>query len=244
MLNTAPFFDCIFNNSSHNAIMIMSVAGVIQQVNAAFTTAYGYSTEDLKSKNFRVLYIEKDQTTRRPEIELNETNRQGFGADENYLVHKDGTLVWVSGESILIKTEGSASIVKIIHNIHAQKQLERYLLASSDLLDSLFESVKSGLLLLDSQARIIKTNAAFLKMFGLDTPTTEGSRIQEIPHSFWGDDEVRNDIRKAMVHGENINKEYISGNDKSNFCRFHIISKSILGEDIPGKRLLLVVKNV
>lgn len=244
MLNTAGFFDSIFNNSSQNAIMIMNGDGFIEQINEAFTTAYGYSSEDLKSKHFRVLYTEKDQTLQRPEMELNETRRQGSGSDENYLVHKDGTPIWVSGESVLVKTDSSDSIVKIIHNIHAQKQLERYLLASSELLDSLFNSVNSGLLLLDAQIRIIKTNAAFNKMFGIDVPVKEGSKIQDIPHSFWHDDEVRNDIRSVIINGERLNKEYISGNDRSDFGHIHLSSKLLIGEDIPEKRLLLVVKKV
>lgn len=244
MLDTAHFFDGIFSNTSQNAIIIMNTDGIIQQVNEAFTIAYGYTTEDLQSKNFRLLYTEKDQTIRRPEIELNTTLRQGSSNDENYLVHKDGTPIWVTGESIIVKTDSSSCIVKIIHNIHAQKQLERYLLASSELLDSLFNSVQSGLLLLDSQIRIVKTNTAFNKMFNIDSPIKQGSKIQDIPHPLWHEDEVKNDIRNAVVSNRRINKEYIYGNDKSDFQKIYITSKFILREETPEKRLLLVVKNV
>ena len=81
-------------------------------------------------------------------------------------------------------------------------------------------------------------------MFGIDVPIKEGSKINDISHPFWHDDEVKNDIRLALVNNERLNKEYISGNDKSNFRRVHISSKSMVGEDVPEKRLLLVVKEV
>jgi PAS domain S-box-containing protein len=242
MIDTSNFFDAIYNNSAQNAIMIMDAKGIIKEVNPAFTIAYGYTTEDLQGKHFKILYTEKDQTILRPEIELNTTHRQGFCGDENYLVHKDSSNVWVTGESILVKTESGTSIVKIIHNIHAQKQLERYLLASTELLDNLFESVHSGLMLLDSQARVVKTNASFRKMFDLATPLLEGSKVQEIANPFWHDDELRKDIRNAVVNGERINKEYITGNEKSNFRRFHIDSKLMVAENTMEKRLLLLVK--
>src|SRR4051794_2203643 len=125
MLDTSHFFDTIFKNVKLNAMLIMNGQGIIIKINEAFSTAYGYSNENLESKNFRMLYTEKDQVTLRPEIELNIIKRQGFSTDENYLVHKDGTHIWVSGESVLVDTGNDTRIVKIIHNIHAQKQLER-----------------------------------------------------------------------------------------------------------------------
>jgi PAS domain S-box-containing protein len=241
MQNTAGYFDAFFTNTRQNAILIMSTDGIIREVNQAFTTAYGYDTEDLQSKQHRVLFTEKDQVKLLPEIELNKTNREGSSSDENYIVHKDGSLVWVTGESVLIKTQSETCIVKVIHNIHAQKQLERYLLASNELLDSLFHSVKTGLLLLDSRMRTIKCNQPFLKLFHLEAPIPEGSKIQEIAHPFWADEELKNDIRNALIKGERINKEYIFGNSPQEFRRIHVSSKVLAGEEHTERKVLLVV---
>jgi PAS domain S-box-containing protein len=242
MMNTADFFSGIFNNARQSAMIIMSNKGIIKQVNEAFSNAYGYTTEDLQSKHFHLLYIEKDKVTLKPEIELNIVMREGCSSDNNYLVHKDGTPIWVSGESILVKTEEFECVVKIIHNIHAQKQLERYLLDGNEMLESLFESVQSALLILDSQMRTVKTNSMFRKMFNLTEPLTEGSKLQDVPHKFWSDEELRSDIRNALVHGHRINKDYILGNDKNDFIKIHITSKLMLGESTHEKGILLVMK--
>ena len=243
MPGTERFFDAIFNNAKANAVLIMDSDGIIQQVNAAFTTAYGYTTEDLKAKHCRILFTEKDQLTRRPEIELYTTHREGASIDENYLVHKDGTPIWVTGESILVETVESKCIVKIIHNIHAQKQLERFLLRTSELLNSLFDSVQqSGLLLIDASLKVIKTNEQFRKIFGVTEPITEGARLQQIPHPFWSTDEIKNDLRSVIVHEIVLNKEYIIEKGEEVFQRLHIASKIIVGEGEAEKRVLLMVK--
>lgn len=245
MINTSQFFDQIFSNSRQNGIIILSVDGIIQQVNEAFATTYGYTTDDLQSKHVRVLYTDKDQATRRPEIELSVTMREGAGSDENYLVHKDGTPIWTTGESILIKNGDSASIVKVIHNIHAQKQLERYLLSSTELLDSLFESVQqSGLLLLDMGMKTIRANSTFHNMFGIPSVIPEGSKLQQIGHRFWQSDEVKNDIRNVIVQGTAINKEFTLPDPGNRSQKIHITSKVIPGEVTQEKRLLLMVKKV
>ena len=244
MLETSEFFNSIFINAKQTAIIIMSNEGIIEEVNESFTTAYGYTTEDLKSKHFRLLYLEKDRIIRMPEIELNTTIREGSSTDENYLVHKDKTPIWVTGESILVKAGNISCIVKIIHNIHAQKQLERYLLASSELLDGLFDSVQqSGLLLLDTQMKTIKANRAFQKIFGITEPVKEGNRLQQIGNSFWNNEEIRNDIKNAIVNNAPINKEF-AGEDNSNPRRLQITSKSIVSDEPGEKKLLLIVKEI
>jgi PAS domain S-box-containing protein len=244
MSDTSHFFEAIYANSKQNAILVMGKDGTIQQVNDAFTMAYGYTTEDLREKHFRVLYLEKDQVTRRPEIELNIVFREGSSSDENYLVHKDGTPIWVTGESVLVKEEESqVRIVKIIHNIHAQKQLERYLMASSELLDSLFESVKSGLLVLDTRMRAVKANKAFKTMFGIGEPIKEGTRLQELTHPFWSGEEIKNDIRNAIVNATSVNKEYIIDDGDNKFRRIQVTSKLIISEELGDKKLLLVMKD-
>jgi PAS domain S-box-containing protein len=241
MPGTAQYFEFIFNNARQNGVLIMDENGIVQKVNSAFTTAYGYTTDDLAQKHFRLLFLEKDQVTRKPELELEQTHREGSGPDENYLVHKDGTPIWVSGESILVKDNAGTCIVKIIHNIHAQKQLERYLLSSTELLDSLFESVpQSGLLLLNTQMKAVKANSTFRKIFGLEEDVHEGARLQDIKHPLWQQDEVKAEVRNALVNGVKINKTFSAGGETSS--RYHITSKLMISDDMTDKTLLLNIK--
>jgi PAS domain S-box-containing protein len=243
MQATQSYFDLIFSQAKVNSIVIMDANGIIDRVNSAFTTAYGYSSDDLRSKHFRVLYLEKDQLTRRPEIELNTTHREGSATDENYLVHKDGTPIWVSGESILVQANDSVQIVKIIHNIHAQKQLERFLLSTSELVDSLFDSVQqSGLLYIDASLKVVKMNQGFKNMFHITETITEGAKLQQIPHPFWSSEEIKTDLRTAMVTGTPVNKEYIIENGDREFRHVQVNSKTIIGDDGSEKRILLMIK--
>lgn len=243
MSDTRQFFDDIFNNTKVNAILVMDQNGYVKNVNDAFTLAYGYTTEDLLDKHFRVLFLEKDQLIRRPEIELNITQREGASSDENYLVHKNGTHIWVTGESVLVKTPESTCVVKIIHNIHAQKQLERYLLHTSELLEGLFESVQqSGLVILDAQMKVVKTNERFKQMFGIVEPVAAGSKLRQLTHPFWNEKELHDDLRNAIVNSTPIQKDYVVNDGNQNFRRLHVASKAIVGDDGSDKQILLVIK--
>lgn len=244
MLKTEDYFNAILNNSTANSIILMDKDGIILHVNNAFTQAYGFTNEDVMSKHFRILYTEKDRTLLRPEIEINTTLRTGSSSDENYIMHKDGTPIWVTGEAILVKTETATGIVKIIHNIHAQKQLERYLLASNELLEDLFNSTASALLLLDGRMRTIKANPAFLKLFKCQSPIIQDGKLQDIAHPFWSENEIKNDVRNIITKNETLKKEYILSNEEGKFSKIEIVSKILSDGVDPEKRILLMIKSV
>lgn len=128
------------------------------------------------------------------------TLQTGASSDENYVVAKNGTPIWVTGEAVLIPSEEGDCIVKVIHSLHAQKQLERYMLASSDLLDSLLESVgEYGIILLDSGLRVLKSNSSFVRMFSLNTPPDKGARLGDLEHILWKDGTVRGSIKNMVI---------------------------------------------
>lgn len=243
MIATQEFFEDIFKNAKTTAILLMTDNGIIETVNDAFTSAYGYTTEDLRAKHFRLLYIEKDQLLRLPEIELANVHRDGSSNDENYLVHKNGVPIWVTGEAVLVKSNENSCIAKITHNIHAQKQLERFLLRTSELLNGLFESVQqSGLLIVDSTLRVVKMNGHFKKMFGVTESVPEGAKLQQIPHSFWQGEEIKNDLRQVLVGGAALNKDYVVRTDDERASQVRIESKTIVEDGGQDKQVLLVIK--
>lgn len=246
-MNTSGFFETLFKNARFNGILIMDVNGIILNMNEAFHLRFGYLIEDLVGQNFSLLFTEKDNATNKPKLELQSVLTEGSGNDENYLVHKDGSKIWVTGESILIEnTKDEKYIVKIVHNIHAQKQLERFLLESHEFLDTVFDSIEeSALLLLDSRLRIIKVNKAFLKMFDQKQPVAAGSRLSELDNAFW---------QRADVKQETINCLVMHNTTETNAFDFENASgvvekvsfRAKLVESVPGaeRKLLIMIKSL
>lgn len=223
----------------------MDKQGIIISINEAFHTRFGYLPEDLIEKNFSVLFTEKDKEINKPQIELQNVLAEGSANDENYLMHKDGNKVWVTGESVLIENStNEAFIVKIVHNIHAQKQLERFLMQSHEFIDNVFDSIdESALLLLDSRLRVIKVNKAFVEMFALKQPVAEGSRLSDIDNLFWHRADVKQEAINFLVKpGETPQKFFEIETESGATKRISLHAKLI--EGIPGaeRKLLIMIK--
>ena len=243
-MDTSGFFETFFNNAEYNGIIIMDKKGIIVNVNKAFHLRFGYATEDLAGKNFCVLFTEKDKAISKPETELQNVLSEGSASDENYLIHKGGNKVWVTGESVLIENkEAEDYIVKVVHNIHAQKQLERFLLQSHEFIDSVFDSIdESGLLMLDSRLRVIKTNKAFLQIFELKQPIEEGCRLSDI-NTFWQRPDVKQQAVNFLVtHNSGEEKIFEMQTDSDLTKKIKLQAKLI--EGVPGteRKLLIMIK--
>ena len=110
------------------SILILNTDGIIIDFNEAFSKTFGYSKEDLIDKNYSILFIEKDINDAVPEIDLSRTIRTGSSLDNNYIVHKNGSQLWVHGESIYTKDDKNRGfLIKLIQDITEQKILEHEL---------------------------------------------------------------------------------------------------------------------
>jgi PAS domain S-box-containing protein len=123
----------------------MNTEGDILKVNKAFSEEFGYSNKEIEGKNFSILFTEEDLKKGKPEAELKKVKSKGVATDDNYMVNKDETMTWVSGESIFVDKHDSENyIIKVFQNIHAQKQLEHFLIESSEFFENIIESIKGS----------------------------------------------------------------------------------------------------
>lgn len=209
MINTEGFFKDIYKNARENSVIVMDNKGYIIQVSRSFTTAFGYAAKDVTGKHFRMLFTLHDRKIKKPENEIKEALAEGSKSDNNYLLHKDGTPIWVMGESLTVEnTDKERYLVKIIHNIHAQKQLERFLLESTEFVDTIFDSIKdTSLIILDSALKVVKTNKAFTKMFGLASSPAEGTRLTQLDGNFWNSPEIKKQLMDIIVNRKALKNE-------------------------------------
>ncbi len=129
----SKLIESIIENSQKTSIFLIDPQGTILDFNTTVTKTFGFERSDLIGQYFGKLFIDKDQRAGLPEQELAGVLADGCADDENYIVRKNGEPLWCSGESIRIKTQDDDTlIVKIIVNIHKQKEMEYHLVAKTE----------------------------------------------------------------------------------------------------------------
>ena len=225
----------------------MDCTGVIFDVNQAFTTNFGYSKNDLKGQNFNILFNEFDRKKKLPELELETVTASGQAQDENYVVDKEGLEVWALGESLLVSNEeGENYIVKDIINLQAKKQLQLFLNETEELLERIFESTKDlSIMILDSRMKIIKANRAFLHLFEISDAPLEGSRLSDLNHPFWRNDEIKNEIRNIIINNQPLrHREFLLETRRGIKKKVKFDSQIIESKTDMGRKIFIMIEDV
>ncbi len=160
------YFESLFNNAIENNVLLMDRNGIILAINEAFTNCFGYNSEDILGKHAMILFTQEDQKKGKPEEEIASVINNGQASDDNYLVTKDRTKIWVSGESTLVtNNSGDVRILKIIQNIHQQKKSEVSIHQLNEFNENILSAIEDVVIVLDINMHILKTNRAFNSLF-------------------------------------------------------------------------------
>jgi PAS domain S-box-containing protein len=246
-MNTSFFFDSYFNHAEINCMLVMERNGTILKVNRAFTKNYGYATEDLQGKYFDILFTEKDKEEGKPELELKTVLKLKQAHDENYIVGKNGTPVWSTGETILVEgDEGQQYLIKDIINLQSKRQLQLFLNQTEELLERVFSSSKDiPMLILDGSMKLVNMNEAFIKLFNLERALPQGSRLAEIDHPFWRGSMLRTELTNILITNQPLRNGKYVVEEKDGSSRAIIINTRVIeGNSDVGKRVFVIVDEV
>ena len=239
-MNTSRFFDQLFNHSKSLAFILMNEDGIILDSNLMFTSTFGYERDEILGKYFKFLFTKEDQDIGKPEVELEICKTKGAARDENYVMHRNGSKIWTSGETIKVVSEDSIIyLAKIIHANHAKKVLEKYVAESNEFIEALFESVMDrGILIIDSRMKIVRCNTAFCSLFQLSDVAVENQRITDLHIPFM--EALKEKIIRVFMGAEKANYQHDIQLQGVHGNTIHVSVQHKLMEFEAEKRLLMV----
>lgn len=193
----------------------MDVDGNILDLNRAFTRNFGYQPDDLKGKNFSILFTEEDRRLQKPQAELLKVNTKGQANDENFIVDKSGKPVWCSGESILVSNDlKQIFIVKDVINLQERKHLTNFFRDTEGILKSMFEnSPEVPMMILDGSLKVQMMNDSFMKLFSIEKNPEPGCRLADLQHELWSNTSMKQELRETMINNVPFRERVFSFSD-------------------------------
>lgn len=210
-LGLPRFLTDLFNNTEQNNILLINVNGHILAINPAFTGCFGYKPDDIVGKHVSVLFTPEDQERGLPEKELEAVLSTGQGYDNNYMVAADDTKTWVSGESVLVKKDdGTPLILKIIQNIHVQKESELELTRINLFNDDILGSISDVVIVLNEDMGLLKANKSFSAVFNPGEKSLGSLNFKALINPHDTDNVLISSISKAFTDGTGFSNIVVS----------------------------------
>lgn len=142
---------------------------VIQRANNSFCKMIGYQEEELKNFTFKNFthpdYISKDEVSM---MRLLAGEMSVYQTEKRY-VRKDNNIIWGSARvSIIRNSKGEVQhFLEMVEDITLRKKAEAELEKSFSILKATLESTADGILVVDSNGRIVQYNQKFCEMWNI-----------------------------------------------------------------------------
>ncbi|MCD4695666.1 MAG: PAS domain S-box protein [Bacteroidales bacterium] len=220
------------------SIVITDTEGTIEYVNPHFTKMTGYTLEEAKGKNPRVLKSgSQGQEYYRGLWQTIKSGETWFGEFHN--VKKNGETFWEKATIGPIKDENGhiTHFIALKEDITEQKKAEIEMLIAQNETAQFLDTAADGLRLFSKDGTILKVNSTFLEMTGLREEEVLGKKCYEVIND--ADCKTNRCIINRVMGGEN----FIEHDTTLNVCNgneLHVISRSKPFFDINGERIGII----
>ena len=207
------FFRLVVESLEDYAVFTTDTEGNISSWNTGAEKVLGYQEREIIGKNIAILFTQEDNRNSVSQHERENALRDGRGQDERQHVKKVGRLFWASGLVFPLYDEQQQfrGFTKILRDVSKQKLVQQRLIDAQAYAESIVETIREPLLVLDKNLCIVSANRSFYKTFRVSKQETEHRYIYELGNGQWNSSELRmllEDILPRDTSFEDYQVEY------------------------------------
>ncbi|WP_341876361.1 ATP-binding protein [Defluviitalea saccharophila] len=168
-----------------DGLIITNTEGDILYINQITTQITGWNAEEAYKNNirdvFKIVNMYTNKALKNPIEKVLETSNIVGLKNHSALITKDGSKKFISASCSPIQSSHGniQGVVIVFREIHRIKQMEEELRLEKDNLQTLFEVIPMGVILIDRDTVIKQVNRAFLSMMGLETTNLIGQKLRD-----------------------------------------------------------------
>jgi len=213
---------------SNDAIFIHDLDGRILDFNQKALDLLGYKGSELLS--LKIADIHPSQELKKSRTAFEKIARDGHINCEICFKKKNGDIFPTEVSSSLFYIKGEKVIQGIVRDITDRKRAEEKLNVEKARLDNLFESAQEGIVMADTEGRVIRVNKEFTRIFGYTAEEILGKYLDElvVPK-----EELKTGIliTKKVARGKNVSFESVRQRKDGTLVDVSILGSPIVLED-------------
>lgn len=181
------FFRMVLESLEEYAVFTTDKDGTISSWNSGAQRLLGYAEPDIIGKPFALIFTPEDSANHAPQGEFAQALQTGRGEDERYHVKKDGTLFWASGLlfPLFDSEKNLRGFTKIVRDLTEQKRAQHLIAEARTYAESIVETIREPLLVLDKDLRVVSANRAFYIAFHATPQETEQQVLYTLGQGQW-----------------------------------------------------------
>ena len=239
------FFEALYKNTVENCVLVLDEQGTVISINKAFENCFGYNHNEVRGQNLSIFFTEEDLKKGKPENEIKNVLTKRQSSDNNYMVKKDKSITWVSGESVLVKNDKEETrILKIIQDINAQKKSEEQITRLDELNEKILKSIEDVVIVLDEHLHILNANESFNSLFEVNFKTGAVLSFVDVIKLHKLSETLIDNIRETCQSKKSFSNLTIEIESASKEKRIFDVNCNVMEQDSSGTKLLIIMHDI
>ncbi len=203
------FFRLVLESLEEYAVFTTDTDGTISSWNSGAQRLLGYTEPDIIGKPFALIFTPEDIENHAPQGEFAQALQTGRGEDERYHVKKDGTLFWASGLlfPLFDSEKNLRGFTKIVRDLTEQKRAQQLIAEARAYAESIVETIREPLLVLDTDLRVVLANRAFYTTFHTTPQETEQQVVYTLGKGQWNIPALRH-LLEAILSSATVFEDF------------------------------------
>jgi PAS domain S-box-containing protein len=171
----------LLRNVTDYAIILLDPMGHVATWDEGAQRLLGYTADEILGQHVSVFFTPEDVAQGRPDGEIETAGTLGQAENENWLVRRDGSRLWVTGSSTALWGDNGTlrGFAKIVRDISERKHWDDAVARSERRFRALIEQSADAIVLNDARGTITEASPALTRLLGY--------RRDEIVGRFAGD---------------------------------------------------------
>ncbi|MFL6448766.1 MAG: PAS domain S-box protein [Bryobacteraceae bacterium] len=188
------------------AVFLMDEAGCILSWNPGVQRILGFKEDEWVGQSVQIVFTPEDRARGESEAEIEAALRNGQSADVRWHLRRDGTGFFAEGSLVALRDDNGQFLgfAKVMRDVTRRKERELALKDALAYAESVVNTMREPLLVLDADFRVRSANRSFYQVFGLKREVVENHRLYEIADREWDLPELHKLLEENLQEQESV----------------------------------------
>ena len=189
----AQLYDILVSQLTDFAIFMMDPDGCIVSWNPGVEQLLGYSEAQWLGQSVEIIFTPEDRAARKPQGEISRAVHERESPDVRWHVRRDGSRLFVEGTIVALRDPAGRLLgfSKVMRDITDRKRQEVRLQNALAYAESIVDTIRQPLLVLDRDLRIRSANRSFYRTFQVSREDTNDRLLYDLGNGQWNIPQLR-----------------------------------------------------
>ncbi len=202
----ARLYENLISRLTDAAVFLIGQDGRILSWNPGVERILGYREEQWIGQFVEVIFTPEDRASGQPQAEIETALREGQSPDIRWHLRRCGSGFFAEGSLVALRDERGQllGLSKVMRDVTRRKERELALKDALAYAESVVNTMREPLLVLDADFRVRSANRSFYQVFGLKKEAVENQGLYEIADREWDLPELHRLLEEILQGQESV----------------------------------------